>query len=373
MISIVVPIQGSDESMLSQFIDMCLSQTYRDWELLLIPEGSDSHLSSELKKKIKKDNRIFILSRSGSEPDKKTEQAGSVCFISAARNTGLDKASGKYVVFPEMDDVMEPQYLMTLHDAIRNDGAGSRLIKGFRRLKVQMAMTGYFVDQINADGERELIDETAESVSRVIDAEDMLCRIFYMWNYQGCIYNKIFRRDIIDKYFIRFDEQIWSNEDQLFLTEYLTHCKAVRFNTDHVYHSVMRDVDYSEFSEETDTALSAQLPDDVIRESTELTAYHKMRHILKKHLDPKWFCEQDFVFYAADIYGRLEETASEYPEGYQAALADNEKYFKQLRKMFKRASRIEYYPSDDWEEGTLQRMEHYARTGEITGEATGES
>ena len=88
------------------------------------------------------------------------------------------------------------------------------------------------------------------------------------------------------------------------------------------------------------------------REMTMCKAFSEMRHLLRKHEDPLWYLEQEYVFYALEIFYRMRVVED------KACFKDS--YF---RKLAKEVDSIDYYPLDDWEAEQLEAMKEYAKTG----------
>lgn len=104
-ISVIVPIYNM-EKYLNRCIDSILNQTFFDFELVLVDDGS-TDASSEICDSYK-DSRFIVL-------HKKNEG------VSVARNCGLDIASGKYVCFVDADDFLDNDYLMNFYKAIKDN------------------------------------------------------------------------------------------------------------------------------------------------------------------------------------------------------------------------------------------------------------
>lgn len=97
MVSVIVPVYNV-EKYLSQCVKSILSQTYKNFELLLIDDGSTDNSGIICDKFAGQDGRITVFHR---------ENAG----VSAARNYGLGKAKGSYVLFVDSDDMIAPDLL----------------------------------------------------------------------------------------------------------------------------------------------------------------------------------------------------------------------------------------------------------------------
>lgn len=106
MISVVVPIYNV-EKYLSRCLESIVQQTYKNIEILLINDGSTDNSLLICEEYAKKDKRIKIL----------TQENGG---LSAARNTGIDHACGKYITFVDSDDEIETDMLEYLYNIIHN-------------------------------------------------------------------------------------------------------------------------------------------------------------------------------------------------------------------------------------------------------------
>lgn len=100
LVSIIVPIYNV-ERYLSACIDSALNQTYRDFELILVDDGSPDSCGSICDAYALKDSRIRVIHKANGG-------------LSDARNAGLDVAVGKYVYFLDSDDIIEPDLLETM-------------------------------------------------------------------------------------------------------------------------------------------------------------------------------------------------------------------------------------------------------------------
>lgn len=107
MISVIVPIYNVSPY-LAKCLDSIKNQTYKDFEVLMVDDGSTDN-SAEIAKEYLTDSRYKLYSQSNSGQG-------------AARNKGLDNASGEYVCFIDSDDYISPEYLDSLYNLlIEND------------------------------------------------------------------------------------------------------------------------------------------------------------------------------------------------------------------------------------------------------------
>ncbi len=100
-VSVIVPVYNG-EGFLQESVGSVLSQTFSDWELVLVDDGSTDSSNSMCRRYVKTDPRIKLIEK---------ENGG----LSSARNAGLDVATGKYVTFLDADDELYPDALEALH------------------------------------------------------------------------------------------------------------------------------------------------------------------------------------------------------------------------------------------------------------------
>ena len=108
-ISVIVPVYNVEK-----YIDRCvrsiLGQTYSDFELILVDDGSPDNAPAMCDEWATKDSRIRVIHK---------ENGG----LSSARNAGIQAATGEYLIFIDSDDVIHPDCLRILMTCIQNTGA----------------------------------------------------------------------------------------------------------------------------------------------------------------------------------------------------------------------------------------------------------
>lgn len=169
------------------------------------------------------------------------------------RNAALKKAKGKYIIFSDPSVSVDDEMTDRAVEELEKTGAG-------------MGVVGYDI----ADTDGGLLYETPESTRRVMERDDMLCRIFYQTHYQGFVWNKVFRLSVIKRHFLKFCEDIPGSEEMVFIVDYLKHCGDVVVLPDHYAHA---------------TAVPTADID------LELLAYERMRKKLRRFPDAQWLCE----------------------------------------------------------------------------------
>lgn len=133
MISVIVPVYNV-EPYLRKCIDSILAQTYRDFELILIDDGSPDNCGAICDEYAAQDSRIRVIHQGN-------------CGVSVARNTGLDAAKGEYVSFVDSDDWIDNEYLEHLYRLLVNFQAQ---ISSCRAMFCT-DMTGHVPDRHNVD------------------------------------------------------------------------------------------------------------------------------------------------------------------------------------------------------------------------------
>lgn len=202
-ISVIVPIYNV-EKYLSACLNSILAQTFTDFELILVDDGSVDASGRICDAYAEKDSRVraFHIPNGG---------------VSKARNFGLDNATGEYVVFIDSDDFVDESYL-------------EKLVCGGYDLSVCGC---YFADpQGNVLSVARKEDESVEAVSK----ENML-----KWYEQGSLYSvwsSVFKKSIIDSFHLRFDTNTTRGEDTIFMFNYVEHCETVHFVEDVLYYYV---------------------------------------------------------------------------------------------------------------------------------------
>jgi glycosyltransferase involved in cell wall biosynthesis len=120
MISIIIPIHNQADK-IGACLKSILSQSYRDWELIIVNDGSTDNLSEVLEKMSNdlfgKNVKIFSKDNEGSNP---------------TRNFGFAQSSGEYVIFCDADIIMEPNMLEIMWDSLKANQSVSFVYSSFR-------------------------------------------------------------------------------------------------------------------------------------------------------------------------------------------------------------------------------------------------
>lgn len=190
-ISVIVPVYNAEKT-LHKCIDSILGQSYKDWELLLIDDGSTDASATICDEYAQLDNRIRVFHK----------QNGGV---SSARNIGLDNAEGEWITFVDSDD-----YIV---DAV---------LENILSFHEDIILFSFLIESKNGKIEENILKNqfcTKENIS-VYLSENIIELIFRVpWS-------KFFKKKIISE--LRFDESIPIGEDTIFVLNYLSACKTMR-------------------------------------------------------------------------------------------------------------------------------------------------
>ena len=109
LISIIVPIYNVEEY-LRECLDSIMSQTYQNFECLLINDGSPDNSADICREYVEKDSRFRYFEK---------ENGG----VSSARNLGIEHSKGEYITFIDSDDWVDSDYLEVLYNALIDENA----------------------------------------------------------------------------------------------------------------------------------------------------------------------------------------------------------------------------------------------------------
>ncbi len=201
-ISIIVPVYNA-----SEYIDDCISsvrtQTYGNWELILVDNGSEDDSLEICQKAAEEDGRIQVFHESINSG------------VSAARNFGMEKARGEYLTFVDADDRLKPEALERLLVLI-TDSRADFAVGGFERWierKKGTEETSY-EDSQRASGKKD-IQKVIQPVYQVYDTKTYLknCLLNGNTHCWGVLYRTKALGDIV------FAQELSIGEDVLFLME----------------------------------------------------------------------------------------------------------------------------------------------------------
>ena len=190
-VSVIVPVYNA-ERFLPKAIESVLSQTYTDWELILVDDGSTDGSLGICETYANRDRRIKVFSQ---------DNQG----VSSARNLGLGYARGAYVTFMDSDDELDAGAFEACAERVGKTGAD---------------MVVFSIDFIASNGAKEVRLPALEDKEYTVDSflrTYIQKKVMYVYSNA----NKWYKRSLLDTYGIRFDEAVRFGEDRLFNYEVL--------------------------------------------------------------------------------------------------------------------------------------------------------
>lgn len=209
LISVIVPVYQA-EAYLADCMGSILSQAYGNAEIILVDDGSEDG--------------------SGELCDRYARQHGNVSCIhqrnrgvSSARNRGMERAKGEYILFVDSDDCIAPGYLEKAAAALESED-------------VDMYLCGYQNTAGRENRKREKhYPKISEGNWKARDLRGIILKLFPT-NTLHAIGTKVYKRSIIEGNAIRFKEEWSFYEDIYFCLEYLAHSNAVYVQNEIMYY-----------------------------------------------------------------------------------------------------------------------------------------
>lgn len=205
-VSIIIPVYNA-EKYLQETLDSIVAQTFRDFEVILVNDGS-------------KDNSLKIMQEIQDKMSNVVIHNQVNLGVSAARNNGLKLVRGEYVCFVDSDDILHREYLEKMHE-----------------------MTGTGVDAVLCEYDVFYnVDQISIKKIETKEPEDLCCR------YKGEVFDyimdlglgtspciKMYRTELIKKYNVMFDEKSTYGEDMFFNWKFFLVASSVYYIKSKLY------------------------------------------------------------------------------------------------------------------------------------------
>lgn len=193
IISIIVPVYNGDKY-LSRCVDSILNQTFHDWELLLVDDGSTDKSGEICDEYATKDDRIRGLHKSNGG-------------VSSARNYGIRHSRGKWLTFIDIDDYVQDSFLEIL---IKEANSVDMVVSG-----------AYYINDRKAFLPPNRLFNMSDDLLLL---DEQLCSIYLM-----TCWAKFFKRTFIINEGIYFDISLRIGEDTDFVLRYLKQIRSIKF------------------------------------------------------------------------------------------------------------------------------------------------
>ena len=205
-ISIIIPVYNV-ELYLEECLNSIINQPLKEIEIICINDGSTDNSLNILNKYAKKDKRIKIVNQ---------ENKG----VSYARNAGLEKAIGEYVMFIDSDDYIQPNTLHTLYSKIKMQNADLLVFGG-----------DIFPDDYPEANWAKAVLSPPNKIYETFDKRI----IFNERSVRPCPVNKVYSSFFLKSHGFKFDTSLKLGEDQLFACTILPHTNKIVFSDLKVY------------------------------------------------------------------------------------------------------------------------------------------
>lgn len=216
LVSIIIPVYN-----ISQYVDKCVQsaceQTYSNIEIILVDDGSTDDSGKKCDEWVKKDSRISVVHK----------QNGG---LSDARNAGLNVAKGDYIYFLDGDDYVAPDLLEKTVKYL-DDGCDlvSFCFYTVKDGKIESPITFTYSGRLF-------------SFENNTDRIEFICKVLLKCRIGWEAWNRVYRRDIIEKYNLRFaDNRVIFAEDMYFSICYCSHISRIVSLREPLYYYIKRD------------------------------------------------------------------------------------------------------------------------------------
>ena len=206
-ISIIIPVYNV-EKYLIRCIDSILMQTYTEFELLLVNDGSSDNSGTICDKYLEKDSRVRVFHK---------ENGG----VSSARNFGLNNAKGEWILFVDSDDYVDDNYIESYIKDITNHD----------RLIIQGCTCVNDTDNTILNILKYPDSVYCDNIVKFINDHEIFKH--------GSPYGKLYSNKIIQSNKIRFNNEIHNYEDLIFLLDYMQYITEIKLNSNIGYKYVV--------------------------------------------------------------------------------------------------------------------------------------
>lgn len=194
LVSVIIPVYNA-EKYIKDVLEDIIAQTYTNLEIIVINDGSTDNSALIVEDIVKTDSRIKLINLDN-------------CGVSIARNEGLKIATGDYVRFIDADDRVDKDSIRQMVEVFYSNSEADLVIGNYTCVPMRNYMTG-------VELKRGKISE-----NEFITLFSKYAKSFYF----GVTWNKLYKREIIEKYRLCFNETLRWCEDFIFNIDYFSHC-----------------------------------------------------------------------------------------------------------------------------------------------------
>lgn len=212
MISVIVPVYNV-EKYLKDCVESILNQTYTDFELILVNDGSTDLSGQMCDDYAQKSDKVIVIHKSNGGQN-------------SAIKSGLQKARGEYIAFVDSDDWLEPNALEKFYDIVKTSNVDLVVGNAFRNDQASDILTHkldagiYDKEQIRQHIFPNLMVRMTSNNVSVLPAR----------------WGKLFKKDLLMQVVHYCDDEISRGEEKLLTYPYIIKCETIAFTNERTYH-----------------------------------------------------------------------------------------------------------------------------------------
>ena len=204
MITAVVSVYNVGQY-LPKCVDSLLGQTCQDFEIIIVDDGSTDGSDKVCDEQAKRSDKISVFHKPNGG-------------LSSARNFGIGKARGEWIIFPDPDDWVAPDYLQGLIDIREKHHA-------------DLSVCGHYC---YGRGRSEMWNPSARET--VMDQEEALVYLMKPGSFCGYAWNKLYSMQVIREHGLLFDEELLMVQDLHFAYRYFQYCRKIAYDPRPLYY-----------------------------------------------------------------------------------------------------------------------------------------
>ena len=185
-------------------MDSLLEQTFTDFEVILIDDGSSDNSGALCDEYALYHTRVRVIHQANQG-------------VSTARNRGIEAACGEFIAFVDADDWVEPTFLQAFAEEVKQHPEVDTVVQGFvdQEGHVQQEAYAYWTSAEEISDHLYLLEEK---------------------RLMGYVWNKLFRHEMLESFHVCFDPNIPIGEDFIFCMEAISHCRRLAVLSSGAYH-----------------------------------------------------------------------------------------------------------------------------------------
>lgn len=209
-LSVIIPVYNAGK-WINQTLDSLVSQTYENIEIICVDDGSSDNSKQIINEYAERYRNIKLICQ---------ENAG-VC---AARNRGIEEATGAYIAFIDADDYADANMYKSMIEKMENENSDivfCEFVRFWPNGKIQYTIENSF----------DMILANPQDIKYFLYSTESITKgnTLYTNDIHGSVCRSVFLARIIQKESIRFHGDLRFAEDQVFLLEYLQYCARLRY------------------------------------------------------------------------------------------------------------------------------------------------